>query len=121
MEQKNGSGPLAGRVARLREALERDPNNAWEYCNLGEALEKLGQSGQAIEALQRALYLAPDFVRAHRGLGEIYMGMGCSAQAAGSLRTALELEEKARALAQNRRRAAQRLINPASSGCFNQF
>jgi tetratricopeptide (TPR) repeat protein len=121
MELKNESNYLADMAGRLRKALQRDPHNAWEYCNLGEALGKMGYPSQALEAMQCALHLAPDFVRAHRCLGEIYLRLGHTVRAAGSLRTALKLEEQAQRLAQSRRRAAQRLAPSASSGRFNQF
>ncbi len=73
-----------------RSALEADPACAMCLGNLGAALEMEGIWGPAIEPLERALALRPDYVGFHRNLGLALLRTGRTSEAIGRFRLALE-------------------------------
>src|SRR5207248_965821 len=58
-------------IAHYRQALKVKPNSAETLNALGDALTMIGDLAQAIEAVQRALVLRPDIVRAWANLAYI--------------------------------------------------
>lgn len=83
---------LAERAARLRELLERDPQDASSWFSLGRTLLELSRADEAIEPFRRAVAIEPDYTAAHRDLGRALL-------AAGDARGALHAFERAAALA----------------------
>lgn len=61
------------------------------HNNLGLAYDKLGQFDEAIEELQAALYLYPDYVEVHNNLGVTYDKMGMPDEAEAELREAIRM------------------------------
>ena len=60
------------RQAYIRRAVEVVPNNPVLRNNLGDALRRAGEPQAAIEQLQAALTLRPDYAGAHLNLGAAY-------------------------------------------------
>jgi hypothetical protein len=77
---------------RCREALARSVTEPEAYDLLGEAEERCGSPGGAIEAYRRKLGLKPYDVRAHTRLGVLYGLVGMEAEAERHLREAVALE-----------------------------
>lgn len=63
-------------------ALQLDELDAQLYCLYGSVLQSQGNREEAIQALQKALYIDPNFVAAHFSLGILYRQQG-DPQAAG--------------------------------------
>ncbi len=85
-----GSGQaLEERVARLRELLARDPDDATSAFALGRALLELGRHEEAQEPLRRAIALQPGYSAAWRDLGRALLASGEAAEAARVLESAL--------------------------------
>lgn len=70
-------GMLAGIAGQFRiaidlfqQALQRDPNNADLYHNLGETFRQLGETGTAIPYFERALALRPEHLEAYRSAAD---------------------------------------------------
>lgn len=53
------SGNLPAAVSHLRAALQGDPQVATTYADLGDALAKLGQAGEAIPLIEKSIELDP--------------------------------------------------------------
>lgn len=83
---------LEERAARLREILERDPQDATSWFGLGKSLLDLGQVHEAVEPFRRAIAVDPKYTAAHRDLGRALL-------AAGDARSALRSFERAAKLA----------------------
>ncbi len=84
------SGDLDGAVAALRRACELAPGVAAGWYNLGKALKLQVHTGEAIEALQRALRLDPSHVAARLTLADAQAGIGEIDAAAAELRRLLK-------------------------------
>ena len=56
--------PIAA-IACFRAALRRSPANAGIQANLGNALREVGRLDEAVETLQHAIELQPDYAEAH--------------------------------------------------------
>lgn len=85
-----GSGQaLEERVARLRELLSRDPDDATSAFALGRALLELGRHEEAQEPLRRAVAIQPGYSAAWRDLGRALLASGEAAEAARVLESAL--------------------------------
>lgn len=78
--------------SRCREALRRSVTEPEAYDLLGEAEERCGSPGEAIEAYRRKLELMPFDVRAHTRLGVLYSLLEMEAEAERHLREAVSLE-----------------------------
>jgi Flp pilus assembly protein TadD len=74
------NGEFAKAVALLRQALERDPNQAQSHLDLGIALLKAGQAAQAVEHLTVAAS-TEDSEDAHAYLADAYVALGRTADA----------------------------------------
>ena len=84
------SGDLDGAVAALRRACELAPGVSAGWYNLGKALKLQVHTGEAIEALQRALRLDPSHVAARLTLADAQAGIGEIDAAAAELRRLLK-------------------------------
>jgi tetratricopeptide (TPR) repeat protein len=82
---------LEERVAKLRELLQRDPDDAASWFALGRALLDLSRWRESIEAFGHALARNPRYTAAHRDLGRALLEAGEVAEAARVLRSALDL------------------------------
>ena len=69
-------GRLDEAVAWCREAIAADKLNPAGYYLLATVQQEQGQNAAAVQSLQRALYLDPDFVLAHFALGNLYRSQG---------------------------------------------
>jgi tetratricopeptide (TPR) repeat protein len=58
-------------ASKIRQHLALNPDSASGYYNLGVALEQMGDTEGAVEALQTAISLNPFYVNAHNSLGVI--------------------------------------------------
>jgi tetratricopeptide (TPR) repeat protein len=78
-------------AARLRELLDRDPDDPTTWFTLGRALLDLSRWSEAIDAFRHALARDPRYTAAHRDLGRALLEAGEIEEAARVLRGALEL------------------------------
>jgi len=62
-------------------AIKADKADPGAHCLRASILIEMGQRAEAAKALSRALYLAPDFVPAHYGLGVLALGEGKESRA----------------------------------------
>ncbi len=85
---------LEERVARLRELLEKDPDDAAGWFGLGRALLELRRPLEAVAALRRAVACKEDYTAAHRDLGRALLESGASVEAAEVFARAISLAEK---------------------------
>ena len=69
-------GNYAEAEAIWRRVLERFPNNADAYSNLGDALSAQGQSAEATDAYHQAIRLNPNLADAYTGLGFALLEQG---------------------------------------------
>ena len=60
----------------LEQAIQRNPNYADAYYNLGRIYGKSGRYIDAIEAFKEAIRINPDYADAHRNLGVAYFVTG---------------------------------------------
>jgi len=79
------------RAARLRELVERDPDDPTTWFTLGRALLELSRWSEAVDAFRHALARNPNYTAAHRDLGRALLEAGEVEEAARVLRGALEL------------------------------
>lgn len=70
------AGQLAEAVEALTSLVERCPQNAVYWTNLGEALRRQGGFEPAANALSRAVALRPDLAHAHFNLGLVLQQLG---------------------------------------------
>lgn len=85
---------LEERVARLRQILESDSNDATSWFGLGGALLRLSRAGEAIDPLRHAISIKPDYTAAHRDLGRALLESGRAVEAAEVFARAVSLAEK---------------------------
>lgn len=83
-------GRLAEAAERCREAIAADRLDPAGHYLLGAILEAQGQAEDAAQALQRALYLAPDFALAHFALGNLRRVQGRDREAGRHFDNALD-------------------------------
>jgi predicted O-linked N-acetylglucosamine transferase (SPINDLY family) len=79
-------------AASYRCALELKPDYAEVHCNLGNALQDLGQLDEAVASYRRALVLKPDYAEANNNMGNALQGLGQLDGAVTSYRRALEIK-----------------------------
>ena len=86
---------LEARIGRMREILERDPDDATLWFTLGRSLLELGRPDQAVDPLRRAIALNPGYGAAYRDLGRALMDSGALEEAAQVLESGIEPCERA--------------------------
>jgi tetratricopeptide (TPR) repeat protein len=79
------------RAARLRDLVQRDPDDPTTWFTLGRALLELSRWSEAVDAFRHALARNPNYTAAHRDLGRALLEAGEVEEAARVLRGALEL------------------------------
>jgi tetratricopeptide (TPR) repeat protein len=77
---------------KIRQHLTINPNDASGYYDLGFALEHMGNTEEAIEALQRAICLNPFYVNAYNRLGVIMTKQGRVEEALGYFKEVLRIK-----------------------------
>ena len=70
------SGDVAGALADFEEALKLNPRSLLGLQNKAHALSKLNRNPEAVQALDRALELYPDFIRSRAGRGVLLARLG---------------------------------------------
>lgn len=76
---------------RLREAVELEPESAYNHHKLAEGLRKAGFRTAALDAAQVAIALAPDQAFYHYWFGEFLLTLGRYREAVDALHAAIEL------------------------------
>lgn len=59
-------------IEQFKKALEKDPNQAFVWANLGDTYAKNKQLNEAIDAFRKAIELKPDEAAFHQNLGLLY-------------------------------------------------
>jgi cytochrome c-type biogenesis protein CcmH/NrfG len=85
---------LQEQIARLRELLDKDPEDALGWLALGQNLIDLEQADEAVDVLRRAVELKPDHIDSHRDLGLALLESGNPMEAAEVFAHAIGLAEK---------------------------
>jgi tetratricopeptide (TPR) repeat protein len=85
------AGELRNAADLYLAATEVDPGSAEGFWRLGSVDARLGETQQAIPALQRAVSLSPDDWRFRRELGLVYMASGALEPAAEQFKIAVQL------------------------------
>ena len=85
------AGQLAPALGTVERALATAKLDAGAHHLHAVILEELGREAEARHALQRAIYLAPDFVLAHHALGQLARRQAHDAEAQRHFRNALGL------------------------------
>lgn len=84
------------RIARLKDLVALNPDNAEDQSELGELLIEAGRPGEAVAHLREAVRKAPDTAGGHCLLGLAYLRAGEAAEALGPLREASSLNRSFR-------------------------
>ncbi|MBI4465687.1 MAG: tetratricopeptide repeat protein [Acidobacteria bacterium] len=85
------TGGISNEIARLREKVAQNPNDANAHGDLGNALDDSGDSDGAIAEYKAALRLEPNNARAHRNLGAAYLRKGDRETSTAEFREAARL------------------------------
>ena len=87
-------GDLNTAVRFYTTAISADASLFQAYYQRATALLGLGRESEAQADLRKVTELQPDFARAHRGLGQMYLDRGQTEDAKRSLARAIELDPK---------------------------
>jgi serine/threonine protein kinase/Flp pilus assembly protein TadD len=85
-------GQFAEAEALARQVIERDPNNALAYNELGVSVGSQGRTDESEQHYRRAIELDPSFARAYENLGFNLINKERFAEAESTSRRAAELE-----------------------------
>ena len=86
-------GKLEEAIASYQNAIELNPQFAWSYQNLGDALEKVGRKDEAIAIFRRAVANCPESPWCFYKLGMILGQQGEFQEGVGYLRRAIDLKK----------------------------
>jgi TonB family protein len=87
-------GDLDGALAAYKEAMARNPDEAFSHRDLAELLAKKGDLDGAITQARESIRIAPDRARGHFVLANILRSKGDKAEAAKEMQIATALEAK---------------------------
>ena len=87
-------GALFERADRIREQIDKDPDDAILWAGLGQIFLLLGLPAEAIEPFDTATRLDPNYTEAFRDLGRAYLDSGNTSEAARMFAHAIALAEK---------------------------
>ena len=88
-------GALYERADRIREQLDKDPDDPMLWVGLGQTFLLLGLPGEALEPCSIAARLDPGYTEAFRDLGRAHLESGNPSDAARMFAHAIVLAEKA--------------------------
>ncbi len=113
-------GDLAKADQSLHAAVQRDPNDATGWCELGVTLRLEGKFHEAVDAYNQAVSVSPDFAPAYRNLAivlDLYLGDTAAALTAMEHYQQLDANDKAVAgwIADLKQRAGKNVAPAASS------
>jgi tetratricopeptide (TPR) repeat protein len=84
-------------IAKFKEALEKDPEQAYIQANLGDALAKTGKNDEAVAAYQKSISLKPDDAALYTNLGVLLGKMGKTVESQDMFKKAASLNPGAAA------------------------
>lgn len=90
----NRNRDYASEVGLWRDTVAKAPTNVRAQHNLGAALQKSGQAGEAITAYEASLALDPSYFYAHVSLGNLFCEQGRDPAAISHFQEALRLEPR---------------------------
>ncbi len=93
------NGEQSEAIALLRRAIQRDPDQAALYFNLGMMLAQTNDAQEAVQALREATLIEPGWQEAHLHLAAAYLAQGESAAAESIARQVLEHQPSSAAAA----------------------
>lgn len=79
-------------IEYLKQAIERDKNNAMAYVLMGDAYMKLKNGGQAMTSYDRAVQLDDKYAKAHLRRGQLYTGSRNYNEAEEAYKKAIEVD-----------------------------
>lgn len=91
---RHQAGDLEGAVRLYRALIERFPEHAGAWANLGIALRQLNHLSEAEQACRRALETEPTHLNAANNLGIVLAAQGRHQEAAGAYRLVVERDPK---------------------------
>jgi len=89
-------GVLYEQADRIRDQLDKDPDDPMLWFGLGRIFLSLGLPGDAVGPLLAATQLDPDYTAAFRDLGRAHLECGNTSEAARLFAHAIALAEKTR-------------------------
>jgi spermidine synthase len=78
-------------INKIKSNMTSSPEKSSNYYSLAQGLGALGQTGEEIEALQKAISLDPSYYNARMELGQVFTSQGKFNEAVAQLSGALEL------------------------------
>ena len=87
-------GALYERAVRMRELLDKDPEDARLWFGLGQTFLSLGLAGEAVEPFENAARLDPQHGDTFRDLGRAHLDSGNPSEAARMFAHAIALAER---------------------------
>lgn len=90
--QQLKAGELKQAIASYQKAIQKNPNFAWYYQNLADALAQDGQMQGAIDNYEKAIQLNKDAPWCHYKLGKLLLLRGETEQAIAHLQKAINIE-----------------------------
>jgi len=88
-------GALIEQADRIRDQLDKDPDDPMLWFGLGRIFLSLGLPGEAIMPFLAATKLDPEYTAAYRDLGRAHLDCGETSEAARIFAHAITLAEKA--------------------------
>lgn len=76
-------------ILHFKKSIQKQPDFAWAYFNLGLAYRRLNYNNEAIEAYKQAIRIKPDLAEAHYNLGWVYGELGLHNKAVETYKQAI--------------------------------